>query len=201
MGDEHHLHGQVEQRPQSLPELRPAHPAGEVAEPRVGTESQAARVGAEQPVAGDERAPHGEPDHRFPGALDRHRLDALGQGPARTGRGCVVARRELLPAAPVELERRQDRDAAAVAADERVEGIAQVLAIVRDERVDEHERVRGLVGDTADVRAPVGRALRIGIRVGIGMAGRPAVESRGELEETDHPSSTALLRWGGAFSQ
>ena len=77
----------------------------------------------------------------------------------------------------------------------------QVGAIVRHERIDEQQPVRRLVGDGADIRPPVRRAPRRGLRVGVGMAGGPAEEPGPQLVEGAHSPSTAARRCGGAFSQ
>ena len=52
VGDEHDLDGEVEERPEGRAEAVAAHSARQVAEPGVGTETEAAGVVAEEPVAG-----------------------------------------------------------------------------------------------------------------------------------------------------
>ena len=109
----------------------------------------------------------------------------------------------------MESERGQDRDALPVRGDERVERLLQLGPVGGHERVDEHERVGCRIRDAPDVRAPVRGAAQGRIGVGVRVDRAPAVETGKELDQLvglcaaahAQPSSTALRRWGGAFSQ
>ena len=163
--DEDELDRQFEQRQQRLAQ-RVVRDRGEV-QPRRRTHAYAARLVADQPVARDQRAVLGDPDHGLAGALDLHRLDS-----AR--RGSRIPSADLRPAALVAGHRRDDGDGAA--RDELVERLPLV-----DERIDEHDDVPRVVGDAADVAQPIADAVLLGARLPLRVRRGPAVQTPTEL--------------------
>ena len=183
VGDEDELHGKVEERPQGLAQLVPRRARPEVAKPGVRAEPHAAFPVAEQTIAGDERAGAGKPDHRLARPRDPERVDPFRErGPPAHPRR-VEALHHLVAAAPVPADRGKDGDRLAVGAGERAERLPE---LGRDERVDQQERVRGRVGNRADLFGPVGRAPRLRGRLPLGVARRPAPQSGTQLLESGY---------------
>jgi hypothetical protein len=137
-----------------------------------GTEGQSRRAVAEDAVAGNERVMLRQPVDRLACACDLERRHVLRHGGRR-----VVAPLHLVAAALVKLDCHQDRYVPFVLR-ERVE--CGELA-VDHQRIDEHERVARVVGDTTDLRRPVGRAVHLLRRLPLGMCRRPAPQARCDL--------------------
>jgi hypothetical protein len=82
-----------------------------------------------------------DPDDRFPSAADRDRLDASWQALLRARRRSPVAGGELVAAPAVELQCCEDGYALPVLVYERVELVAELRTIVRNEWIHQHESV------------------------------------------------------------
>jgi hypothetical protein len=169
--DEHQFDGQVEQRLQADTQVVLGVTA-EVPKPRLRTHPQSRRAVAEDAVAGNERAMLRQPVDRLARACDLERRHVLRHRGRR-----VVAPHHLVAAALVKLDRDQDCYVLLVLP-KRVE--CGELA-VDHQRIDEHERVARVVGDTTDLRRPVGRAVHLLRRFPLGMCRRPAPQARCDL--------------------
>ena len=152
----------------------------QVAEPSRRAHPEAASIVPEEPVARNESPGAREPHHGLPRAPDGHRLDALGKRRLGAGSRRVEAPHDLVPAAAVEADRRQDANRPAVGSHPFLERGPE---LVGDERVDEDERVGSLVRDRPDALGPVGGTVGRSTRCPLRMWRFPAPEPRRELRE------------------
>ena len=153
----------------------------QVTEPARRTHAEAASIVPQEPVARDERSRAREPHHGLSGAPDGHRLDALGERRLGPRGRRVEAPHDLVAAAAVETDRRQDANGPAVGSHPFLESGPELL---RDERIDEDELVGSLVRDRPDHLGPVGGAVGRGARHPLRMWRFPAPEPRRELRES-----------------
>jgi len=87
----------------------------------------------------------------------------------------------------MEANRRVDDDRLSVPLDPRLERPPE---LVRDERVDEEERVRRLVGDRADIGRPVGRVSWLLRRTPLRVPRGPAEQAGTKLRELGYRVSS-----------
>ena len=164
---EHPRDRELEERSQRECEAGDARPLGQ---PALRTESNAAAVlCAEDDVARDDRAMRRQPVHDLVRAGGAERLDPAGERIARPERldgrrppphrslpagrcedACPMAAYDDVSAPRMPEHRHEHHDGLADPLHESVEGVVPI-----EQRIDQHETVVGLVGDRADVLAPL----------------------------------------------
>src|SRR4029077_6435557 len=188
--DEHHLDRKIEQRHERSAKVVPLI-AAEVPHPGVGAQAQAGRTVSEDAVARDERRVRANPEHRLARAGDLDRLDALGHVA-----GSAVALHQLGPAPLVP----GDRDADWHALLGTLEFVVRVVVAVGHERIDQDERARCGVRNTADVSRPIGRAVLLLGLLPVRVRRCPAPQPRGDLVQVHRWSvddgHMEPVRWG-----
>jgi hypothetical protein len=178
--NEHHFDRKLEQRAESSSQLVKRQAGHEIAKPGLGTKAKPARIVPEEPVAGNENARPGKPDHRLARPPDPDRLCAFRQAGLPSHVSGAEAFQHVVAASPVPADRREDDNRLPVPGDEVFEWGPEVT---RDERIDEEERIRGLVRNTSDLLGPVSRAFGLRSCAPVRMPGSPAPKARTKLLE------------------
>src|SRR4051794_18460140 len=131
----------------------------------------------------------GEPEHRLAGATDWLRLDSPRQAVPRPRGPGAIAPGQLVAAATVPLDGREDRHRQAALLNVAVEMLEESVALLREQRIDQHRGVRRIEKDTADVTGPVGRALGSRIRHPPRMGCGPAPQAGPDRMKLGHATS------------